>query len=57
MITKKLQILIIVIILTIQTIHTANLLNSNSISNNRIQCEYKDLDGESLIQTAYKQTM
>jgi hypothetical protein len=49
MITKKLQILIILIILTIQKIYTANLLNSNSISNNRIQCEYKDLDGESLI--------
>lgn len=33
----------------VQLAHTASQLNSNNLVNARIQCEYKDLDGESLI--------
>ncbi len=54
---EKLLILLTLVILKFShSVNSANLLNSNSqnINNNayvnaRIQCEYKDLDGESLI--------
>ena len=39
----------LILIYLIQIAHTANLLNTNNLANARIQCEYKDLDGESLI--------